>query len=159
MTTPLLIGLLCAAAAICYVLAPLVWPRAFGVEPNPMSPTDLAGDPLVRLRDDLFAQIVELDFDHTLGKTDEEEYQHDRAALKRQALAVLRSLDERASATHPAADDPIEHAVRAARARRAAPVVPAAPAAPDDRLLELADEVERQIAARRQRRQLPAPHE
>ena len=158
MSAPMLIGLLFAAAAICYVLAPLIWPSAFGVEAHPTTPAaDLAGDPLERLREDLFAQIVDLDFDHTLGKTDEEEYQQDRAALKRQALAVLRSIDERASETHTAADDPIEQAVRAARARRAA--LPA-PDVPDDHLLELDDEVERQIAARRRMRQLPAaPHE
>jgi hypothetical protein len=155
MTIPLLIGLVFAAAAICYVLAPLVWPGAFGVESNRATvPTAVAGDPLERLRDELFAQIVDLDFDHALGKTDEEEYQQDRAALKRQALAILHSLDERDSDVRSEQDDQIEEAVRAVRARRTA--APAGPALSDARLLELDDEVERQIAARRQRRHIPA---
>jgi hypothetical protein len=40
------------------------------------------------LRDDLLAQIVDLDFDRAVDKTDEEEYREERAALKRRALAV-----------------------------------------------------------------------
>ena len=153
MNAPLLVGLALAAAALCYVLAPLVWPRAFGVGVDAATGTaESAGDPLERLRDDLFAQIVALDFDHATGKTDEEEYQLERAALKRRALAVLRTLDER-SAAAPAADDAIEQAVRAARARRATSIEPDTD---DPALLELDDEVERQVSALRRMRQLPA---
>ena len=149
MSLPLLIGLALAAAALCYVLAPVVWPRAFGVDTAPASvATDPADDPLARLRDDLFASIVELDFDHATGKTDEEEYQQERAALKRRALAVMRTIDDRDNAA-----DVVEEAVRAARARR---ITPAEPDTNDPALLELGDEVERQVSALRRMRQLPA---
>jgi hypothetical protein len=147
MNAPLLIGLVLAAAALCYVLAPIVAPRAFGVEAA-AALDDAAGDPLARLRDDLFAQIVDLDFDHDTGKTDEEEYAQERAALKRRALAVLRTIDDRDNAA-----DAIEEAVRATRARRATPVEPDDS---DPALLELDDEVERQVSALRRTRQLPA---
>ena len=149
MSAPLIIGLVLASAALCYVLAPIVLPRSFGVEaPAAPAGADAAGDPLVNLRDDLFARIVELDFDHATGKTDEEEYQQERAALKRRALAVMRTLDDRDTAA-----DAIEEAVRVARARR---VVPVEPDAADLALLELDDEVERQVSALRRTRQLPA---
>src|SRR5690349_21427459 len=125
MSAPLLLGLVLAALALCYVLAPLVIPRAFGEEaPAATRAAEAAGDPLIGLRDDLFARIVELDFDHATGKTDEEEYQQERAALKRRALAVLRTLDERDTA-----GDAIEEAIRIARARRAA--IPVEPDAAD----------------------------
>ena len=149
MSIPLLVGLVLAAAALCYVLAPIVMPRAFGVEATPANdPANPNSDPLARLRDDLFASIVDLDFDHATGKTDEEEYQQERAVLKRRALAVLRTIDDRDSAS-----DVIEEAVRAARARRVAPIEPDAN---DSALLELDDEVERQVSALRRMRQLPA---
>ena len=158
MSAPLFIGLVLAAAAICYVLAPLVWPAAFAGGAGD-TPAALPGDPLERLRDELFAQIVALDFEHATGKTDEEEYQQDRAALKRRALAVLRTLDERATGPADDADDAIETAVRAVRSSRdplrQMPHLPA----PDDEdagLLELDDEVERQVSALRQMRHLPA---
>jgi hypothetical protein len=149
MSAPLIIGLVLASAALCYVLAPIVLPRSFGVEaPAAPGEADAAGDPLANLRDDLFARIVELDFDHATGKTDEEEYQQERAALKRRALAVMRTLDDRDTAA-----DAIEEAVRVARARR---VVPVEPDAADPALLELDDEVERQVSALRRMRQTPA---
>lgn len=154
MSIPLVIGLLLATAAICFVLAPLVVPRAFETGTETPVP-EAAGDPLERLRDDLFAQIVALDFEHATGKTDEEEYQHDRAALKRRALAVLRTLDERSTDTTVAHEDTIEQAISIARARRAPLNVPDT----DDEesgLLELDDEVERQVSALRQMRHIPA---
>lgn len=152
MSIPLLIGLLLAAAALCYVLAPLVWPRAF--VPQAETAQSAAGDPLERLRDDLFAQIVALDFEHDTGKTDEEEYAEDRAALKRRALAVLRTIDERAADGADPAADAVEQAVTIARARRTPP--PPLPDDDDSALLELDDEVERQVSALRQSRHIPA---
>ena len=145
MTTPALIGLLIAVAAICYVVAPLIWPRAFGIgtTPQPSSQPSDEVETLAFLRDDLLAQIVELDFDRAVGKTDEEEYQDDRAALKRRALAVIRSLDERLQSE--VIEESIERDISRARARRVE-VVPLDPGA------DLNDEVERQIRALRQSR-------
>lgn len=119
MNAPVLLGLLVAVAALLYVLAPLLWPGAFdarGVRQDGAG----AERALERLRDDLYARIVELDFDHAVGKTDEEEYRQERADLKRQALATLRLLDERAGAASGAGvEDEIEREVRLARERRA----------------------------------------
>ena len=154
MSTHLVIGLLLAAAAICFVLAPLVVPRAFETGAEQSVPEAVC-DPLERLRDDLFAQIVALDFEHATGKTDEEEYQHDRAALKRRALAVLRTLDERATDTTDAHEAAIEQAITIARARRVPLTVPDTDD-DDPALLELDDEVERQVSALRQMRHIPA---
>jgi hypothetical protein len=155
MSVPLIVGLVLASAALCFVIAPLVVPHVFS-DATPAAPegTDAAGDPLARLRDDLFARIVELDFDHATGKLDEEEYQQERTSLKRRALAVLRTIDDRDTAA-----DAVEEAVRVARARRAATIAPVAVVeadAADPALLELDDEVERQVSALRRMRQLPA---
>ena len=152
MSTPLLVGLLLAAAAICYVLAPLVVPGAFVAKADD-APVP-SGDPLERLRDELCAQIVALDFERDTGKTDEEEYLQDRAALKRRALAVLRTIDERAADDADPTADAVEQAVSIARARRTPPPLP--DDADDPALLELDDEVERQVSALRQSRHLPA---
>ena len=152
MSPPVVVGTLFAVAALLYVLAPLLWPRAFGVE-GAAPPVEAGGDEgtLERLRDDLFARIVDLDFDHAVGKTDEEEYRAERADLKRQALATLRLLDERAArATATAAeDDAIEREVRALRERRAAE----APVGRPGEEFDLEDEVERQVRALRRERQ------
>ncbi len=141
MSAAALVGILCAVAALLFVLAPLLWPGAFGV--RDAGATDAEGESLERLRDDLYARIVELDFDREVGKTDEEEYRQERADLKRQALAVLRLLDERDG--------------RAATAVLAAPAVSEAiereVAAADG---DLEDEVEREVRAlRRARRSDP----
>src|SRR5437588_7672059 len=111
MNLALLAGIACMATALAYVLAPLIWPERFGARPRA---TAQAEPSLAALRDDLFAAIVELDFDHAVGKTDEDEYRLERAELKRQALAVLRLLDEQAEGTDA---DAVEREIRAARER------------------------------------------
>lgn len=144
MTVPALLGLLLALAAVSYVVAPLIWPRAFGI--GVAVPSVSVGDEvetLALLRDDLLAQIVDLDFDRAVGKTDEEEYREERAALKRRALAVIRSLDERMQSE--AIEESIEREVSRARARRVEVESPADGA-------DLNDEVERQILALRRAR-------
>ncbi|HET8628008.1 MAG TPA: hypothetical protein VFL91_11340 [Thermomicrobiales bacterium] len=117
MTPALIVGILCIVAALAFVLAPLLWPERFGVRRAAPAP---AGGSLERLRDDLYARIVDLDFDHEVGKTDEEEYRRERADLKRQALAVLRLLDERAAEADGLDEtaDAVEREVLAARERR-----------------------------------------
>ena len=153
MSAPTLIGLLLAVAAISFVVAPLLWPAAFGIGVARAGEAPVEEDEdaaLAALRDEIYAQIVELDFEHTIGKTDEEEYQQERAALKRRALAILRTMDERAIAEPEAIGDAIEREVLLARARRTAGIPEAdldETTAPD-----LNDEVERQILALRRTR-------
>lgn len=149
MSLPVLIGLLIAAVAVLYVIAPLLWPRSFGVGERgaPVAAPD-EGSTLLALRDQLLASIVDLDFERAVGKTDEEEYQQERGALKRRALAVIRTLDER-NADTAALGETVEQEIRRARARR---VADAAPAATESESPDLYDEVERQIRALRSAR-------
>lgn len=138
MNLPVLVGLLLAMLAIAYVVAPLVFPQ---LAQSAAPPAADAVSELALLRDDLLGQIVALDFDHAVGKTDEAEYQEERLTLKRQTLAVLRSLDEQTQPTTLEAT--IEREVSRVRAERAAPP-------PTDS--ELNDEIERQVVALRQAR-------
>lgn len=149
MSVPVLIGLLIAVAAALYVIAPLIWPRTFGVEAPvpPLSAADEARS-LRALRDALLTAIVDLDFEHAVGKTDEEEYQEERTALKRRALTVIRGLDAR-EGERAALDETVEREIRDARARRVAANLPAVT---EDETPELYDEVERQIRALRRAR-------
>ena len=119
----MLLGILLMVAALLFVLAPLLWPRV-SQSPGEVEPTVEGRPSLERLRDELYGAIVELDFDHAVGKTDDEEYRAERADLKRQALAVLRLLDEQAARDGAAgeaevAEDAIEREVRDVRASRA----------------------------------------
>ncbi|HEX5505139.1 MAG TPA: hypothetical protein VFW96_21160 [Thermomicrobiales bacterium] len=118
MTPALIVGILCIVAALAFVLAPLLWPERFGAR---RAAPAAAGASLERLRADLYAKIVDLDFDHEVGKADEEEYRRERADLKRQALAVLRLLDERAAVADGLDEtaDAVEREVLAVRERRA----------------------------------------
>ncbi len=140
MSVPVLIGLLIAIVAATYVVAPLIWPRSFGVDP-PVPPDEARS--LSALRDEILAAIVDLDFERAVGKADEEEYQEERAVLKRRALAVIRSLDERLQSE--AIEESIEREITRARTRRteAEPLAEAS---------DLNDEVERQILALRRSR-------
>ncbi len=143
MSAATLFGLLLAALAVGYVVAPLIWPQAFGVgRAAPSAPADPI-DELTGLRDQVLGQIVALDFEQAVGKTDEEEYQVERLALKRKALAVIRSLDEQVQAE--SLEDTIEQEVRRVRAAR----TPVAPLAAD---VDLDAEIERQVIALRQAR-------
>ena len=140
MSVPVLIGLLIAIVAATYVVAPLIWPRSFGVDP-PVPPDEARS--LSALRDEILAAIVDLDFERAVGKADEEEYQEERTVLKRRALAVIRSLDERLQSE--AIEESIEREITRARTRRteAEPLAEAS---------DLNDEVERQILALRRSR-------
>ncbi len=115
----MLLGILLMVAALLFVLAPLLWPHV-SRSPGEVEPTVEGRPSLERLRDELYGAIVELDFDHAVGKTDDEEYRAERADLKRQALAVLRLLDEQAARAGETetAEDAIEREVRDARASR-----------------------------------------
>ncbi len=145
MSVPVLIGLLIAIVAATYVVAPLIWPRSFGVD-APVPPDEARS--LSTLRDEILAAIVDLDFERAVGKADEEEYQEERLALKRRALTVIRALDAREGA-RTALDETVEREIRDARARR---VAASSATVSEDENPELYDEVERQIRALRRAR-------
>jgi hypothetical protein len=149
MSVPVLIGLLIAIAAALYVIAPLLWPRTFGVEvPSPLPTAPDETRTPHALRDEILAAIVDLDFERAVGKTDEEEYREERAALKRRALTVIRAIDAR-EGERAALDETVEREIRDARAWR---VAANPPTVAEDGSPELYDEVERQIRALRSAR-------
>jgi len=155
MSVPVLIGLLIAIAAALYVIAPLIWPRTFGMDaPVPLPTASDEAHSLRALRDEILAAIVDIDFEHAVGKTDEEDYQEVRAALKRRALTVIRGLDARGTES-VVLSETVEREIRDARARR---VATNPTPSTDDETPELYDEVERQIRTLRRARGADAAH-
>lgn len=94
MSGALLLGLVIVLLALLYVVSPYLW--GVGSSRGPTRAQDPRAA-LYRLRDELFATIVALDFDHDVGKLDEDEYRQERDDLKRQAMVVLRLLDDAGS--------------------------------------------------------------
>jgi len=90
------------------------WRRPSGPAQIPEAPAPQAAPPtLAAQRDAAYAALADLDFDHGLGKLNEDDYRTVRARLLAQAVAALRGLDAAAAA--------IESQVEAlARSRRAA---------------------------------------
>lgn len=86
-----MLGLLVVLFALLYVVSPYL--RGSGSSRLPAASPDSRAALRV-LRDELFAAIVALDFDRDVGKLDEDEYRLERDDLKRQAMAVLRLLDD-----------------------------------------------------------------
>lgn len=86
-----MLGLLIVLFALLYVVSPYL--RGSGSSRRPAASSDSRAT-LRALRDELFAAIVALDFDRDVGKLDEDEYRLERDDLKRQAMAVLRLLDD-----------------------------------------------------------------
>jgi hypothetical protein len=85
-----------------------------------------AADPLLLTREQVLAQLRDLDFDHATGKLNEDDYAAQRAQLMAQGVAVLKELDSQAASTdgQPVDEieplDEIEHAISLRRARRPA---------------------------------------
>lgn len=113
MNIPVVLGLAAVALALAFVVLPFTRgaaPRRVpGARPDPRLH-------LEDLRDKLLASIVALDFDRDVGKLDEDEYQRERADLKRQAVAVLHLLDDVGEGPAPAPDSWETPAERAATA-------------------------------------------
>jgi len=110
---------------------------------------------LLAEKDRLLTAIQELDFDHRLGKIQEEDYPAMRAGLMQNAALVLRRLDEfQDRPQRGAVEDLIEQAVAARRAdARVRASVQAPAAVPAAGVIEKDDDVEELIAARRRERE------
>lgn len=68
---------------------------------------------LAEQRDAVYAAIRELDFDHRMGKVDDEDYRRMRGDFTQQAVGVLKELDRNNGKTR--AGDEVEQAVAALR--------------------------------------------
>jgi hypothetical protein len=134
----ILLGLALLLVVAFYVARPLLdQSGAAEREPGP-------ADQLLFERERVLTALRDLDFDHAMGKTVEDDYTTQREQLLAHGAEVLKQLD--ALGLPPASDsagldDEIERAV--ARRRASAAVAPAPGAAPVD------DEIEASIAARR----------
>ena len=141
----LLLGLALLLGIAFIVARPLLEQSA-----PPEAPARPADD-LVSHREQVLTQLRDLDFDHAMGKINQEDYTAQRAQLVAEGVAILKQLDAlgvgQPASAQPAAglapDDAIEAAVAQLRARRAAADRPA----PAQRDLDA--EIEAGVAARR----------
>ncbi len=94
-----LVPLGCAALLVGFVLyvgLPLYASRQQVQSPSFGAPARS----LQERKEQLYATIKELEFDRSLGKLAEEDYQHQRQELEAQALALLQKLDQLNGHTH-----------------------------------------------------------
>jgi hypothetical protein len=102
-----------AAAAILFVVFPLVRPlSARDLEPE-LSPQERERRILVDRRDELYAALRELELEHRTGKLNDADLAGTRAALRAEAVDVLRRLEELDRA--PAGNEALPAPPRAAR--------------------------------------------
>ena len=96
---------------------------------------------LTERKEQLYASIKELEFDHSLGKISEEDYAALRGDLEAEAVAVLQKLDTVAVTTESEEDldARIEADITAQRAVASAPSKGAAPAAAESSAASMAE--------------------
>ncbi|RMF86762.1 MAG: zinc-ribbon domain-containing protein [Nitrospirae bacterium] len=90
MSTELIIDGLCllaAVAALAFTLLPFLRPRAAGAG------VDLEAEDLFLAKEYVYANIKDLDFDHQVGKIEDEDYQRMRSSLKREASEILDRIE------------------------------------------------------------------
>ena len=120
----ILLGLALLLVVTFVVLRPIL------ERPGAAEPDEPPADPLLLTREQVLAQLRDLDFDHTTGKLNEDDYAAQRAQLMAQGVAVLKELDSQAAAPSAATEpidieplDEMERAIAKRRARRPASAV------------------------------------
>jgi hypothetical protein len=89
----LLISVL-SIAAVCFVIWPLFQRRPVS------SPPDLEEmEELLTRKDTTLQAIRELEFDHSVGKIEDSDYEHFNRLLRRRAMGLLRQIDQYAPQT------------------------------------------------------------
>jgi len=80
------------------------------------TPVDLprVSEELLQRRDQVYAELRELEFDYRVGKVSAEDYTETRNRLETEAARLLRAIDVQVAAI----DDEIEREIREIRARR-----------------------------------------
>lgn len=133
-----IVSLLISAAALAYVVWPLLRPGPAAVMVEDDRLTELLGR-----KDAVMQGIKDLEFDYRVGKLSEEDFQQYDQRLRRQAIGLLQQIEEVAPET---AD--LDTAMEAAIAeRRKVPTTEPVPVAPINATLDATMEAE--IAARR----------
>jgi hypothetical protein len=91
-------------ATTFWVLAPLLgWAGEEAEAPEPAAEEQ---ERLLAVRRELLSSIKDLDMEHQVGKLSPEDYQETRERLTREAVAVLRRIDEEAG-PGPRGADPV----------------------------------------------------
>ena len=136
-----------------FIARPLLDRQAVSVTPE----ADLKEHELSTLlaeRDRLLTALEELDFDNAMGKIPEGDYPGQRERLLMQGAEILRKLDE---LDEDISDAEVERQIEAAIAERRSAIVDSGEAAiaekPTPLIIDVDDEVEVQLAARRRARQ------
>ena len=98
-----IVGFLIVAAVAVYIAYPLLRPGGTATGES----DENVRDDLLAQRNSLYREIAELDFDHQVGKVNDDDYRSQREEYLDAAALVLRELDGRfadqASRTHPTA--------------------------------------------------------
>ncbi|MGD8456317.1 MAG: zinc ribbon domain-containing protein [Anaerolineales bacterium] len=110
--------------SILLILALAVFVCAFVYQPfrvrqsAPLSQYESSLSPLLAERERILDALVELDFDHELGKVPENIYGLQRNRLLQMGADVLRRIDELQSEASLEVDDPLEAMIAARRKSR-----------------------------------------
>lgn len=116
--------ILIAAGILLFIFTPLFDPRDDAKTINQISRAEARRRELIEQRDMVYEAIRELDFDHRMGKVEEDDYRQTRARYTAQAVELIKSLDKTAERTdHPAPkpqgiSDQIEKEIAAIRRTR-----------------------------------------
>ncbi len=113
------IAILMAAIAVAIVIWPVVrGGRArFMNDPEP----ELVSMELLARREVALTAIKDLEFDHAVGKIEEEDFQALNAQLRAEAIAVLKEIDRRLGAIADVGAQPEREVARKRRKKTAAP--------------------------------------
>lgn len=113
--------ILIAAGILLFIFTPLFDPRDDAKTINQISRAEARRRELIEQRDMVYEAIRELDFDHRMGKVEEDDYRQTRARYTAQAVELIKSLDkatERANRPAPkpqGISDQIEKEIAAIR--------------------------------------------
>lgn len=119
----ILLGLALILLVALYILRPFLAPSTHTTRPLTASQRQK----LLARKEALLNRIRDLDFDHETGKIPAAEHQQQRLILLNEAAAILRQLDQSATAgsgTAPSPDDEIEAAIARLRQERTASPLP-----------------------------------
>ena len=98
--------ILIAAGILLFIFTPLFDPRDDAKTINQISRAEARRRELIEQRDMVYEAIRELDFDHRMGKVEEDDYRQTRARYTAQAVELIKSLDKAAERTDRPAPKP-----------------------------------------------------
>ena len=97
--------ILIAAGVLLFVFTPLFDPRETNTITQ-ISRREARRRDLIEQRDMIYEAIRELDFDHRMGKVEEDDYRQTRARYTAQAVELIKSLDKASERADRPAPEP-----------------------------------------------------